>query len=1223
MHISHDSLKILANTAVGSLPLADTEHTHNDDAMSNSDSHTSDHTARRVHFAKCREVRMVDGIGPHFTNSLSHRVGRVKTIQSRFESTRLRHRCHCGFAAGACECFTNIDYVSTYYFGECYPAYFDLPDEAARLEPNESSSRVLFDDDCSTGIQPGDPISDAQTLSSLERLFEQSTRSTVDATDAQMWRAGTPSDCPNPWSAWIPGVSPSHERRWNLDYIHPGQLYFIDVLSLEHPTVGGHQLILFGYDIKTRGYRVVPIRNKKLVGYATRELIAREGLRKRPYQCTIMADGCGSMVLAERAAIESGLNFFPIPRNEPETNPAEGVTNDFRERVFSTLMSAMNVNGPIDERHLVFAAQYVCHVHERSPAGPSGDDHSSWQINTGQPSTMGHVVPFGTAGYAFIPKTLRQKRGQPKYLRREPIVCIGFLDMYSKVWKCLTKHGSIIHTRSVIWDFDTPHGVFPPDTNIRPRTTSEVRDLEQDILTRDLRRRGRQLTKQLTLLSDPNSIIYRNDEKLAVKHPAAHIMDRLHKIHGLKIGTALGTKTITSKGSDSNYSMGDLSYDYQHKWITVKAATASDNQPSSTAEEAGSNSKKRARRRRSAQKVSPASEGFSFNILFDMPTSFDGKNTKDLKQHLIQQYDAAILSGKIDHQHILSISQAIAMVVCKDLKWNQFLGTKDDHEVRKAYALEMDTLLHPEKGILRELSEDDDEYETATAKGRATPGRLILSVKRSGAFKARFVVRGDLEDHEFLDGIGYNYYANVVELGSLRNAYFKPGRWYDTISTCDISCAYTQADRFTDDEPPRYLVLYDPVLKTRRYFRQLGNLYGSKASGKRWQNTFFRWLNSDEDELKFTQGANEPCCFWDASRNLLVLTYTDDVIAFGPDKHVRDFMAKLHNKFECKPEEYLSETNPIDFIGMDLCKNEKCLYISMHRYIQRMVSVLGIDTDTSLPTVPISNPIDTTSRLLDAEERSSLLQMLGCIGWVSMTSRLDLRYTHSRISQHLAAPTISALNAARNSVLYAFSTSEYCICQPRDVSECDWRVYSDSDHAGNAEIQNKRKSQCSFIVMNGEAPITWGSKASGVQLEDNYLHSLSPTAHPDITDMHADLSSAAAEIYSAAISCYELLHVMYVCRESGINMVTPVPLMIDNSTCIAFALNNIKRSKLKHVDVSAQWVITLRDSSLVTPTYCSSSANEQLADIGTKILDAPTFISLREQLLHIISVINR
>ena len=116
--------------------------------------------------------------------------------------------------------------------------------------------------------------------------------------------------------------------------------------------------------------------------------------------------------------------------------------------------------------------------------------------------------------------------------------------------------------------------------------------------------------------------------------------------------------------------------------------------------------------------------------------------------------------------------------------------------------------------------------------------------------------------------------------------------------------------------------------------------------------------------------------------------------------------------------------------------------------------------------------------------------------------------------------------------------------------------------------------------------------------------------------MHADLSSAAAEIYSAAISCYELLHVSYVCRESGIDLQTPVPLMIDNSACIAFALNNVKRSKLKLVDLSQQWVITLRDASLVTPTYCSSYNNEQLADIGTKILPAATFISLREQLLY-------
>ena len=93
---------------------------------------------------------------------------------------------------------------------------------------------------------------------------------------------------------------------------------------------------------------------------------------------------------------------------------------------------------------------------------------------------------------------------------------------------------------------------------------------------------------------------------------------------------------------------------------------------------------------------------------------------------------------------------------------------------------------------------------------------------------------------------------------------------------------------------------------------------------------------------------------------MLVLTYTDDVIALGPDKHVRDFMAKLHKKFDCKPEEYLTEDHSIDFIGMELSKDSHCLYISMHRYIQRMMTVLDIDVNVPYPNVPISSPIDTT-----------------------------------------------------------------------------------------------------------------------------------------------------------------------------------------------------------------------------------------------------------------------
>ena len=158
-------------------------------------------------------------------------------------------------------------------------------------------------------------------------------------------------------------------------------------------------------------------------------------------------------------------------------------------------------------------------------------------------------------------------------------------------------------------------------------------------------------------------------------------MDRLDKIHGLTIEAALGTKIVRSNGSGSTCTMGDLTYDYKHQWITVIGSTTSVNQPAVTAEEAADSSTRRAQKRRSAQRKSPASEGFSFNVLFDIPATYSGESTSSLKQHLINQYETAILSGKINHQHILSLSQAISMIVVKDLRWNKFLGTKDDHGV--------------------------------------------------------------------------------------------------------------------------------------------------------------------------------------------------------------------------------------------------------------------------------------------------------------------------------------------------------------------------------------------------------------------------------------------------------------------------------------------------------------------------------------------------------------
>ena len=165
-----------------------------------------------------------------------------------------------------------------------------------------------------------------------------------------------------------------------------------------------------------------------------------------------------------------------------------------------------------------------------------------------------------------------------------------------------------------------------------------------------------------------------------------------------------------------------------------------------------------------------------------------------------------------------------------------------------------------------------------------------------------------------------------------------------------------------------------------------------------------------------------------------------------------------------------------------------------------------------------------------------------------------------------------------------------------------WEFFCDSDFAGNCEEQNKRRSQSGFIALLNGAPVLWGSKVSSVCF-----------AHPDIGEAHADISSGAAEVYAAGNATFEFLHLSYTADEMGIPFPKPFTLQIDNKAAIAFADNSAFKSKLKHIDVRQEWVQTLRNHSIINPVYVPSEEN--LADIFTKILDAATFIRLRDRMM--------
>ena len=93
-----------------------------------------------------------------------------------------------------------------------------------------------------------------------------------------------------------------------------------------------------------------------------------------------------------------------------------------------------------------------------------------------------------------------------------------------------------------------------------------------------------------------------------------------------------------------------------------------------------------------------------------------------------------------------------------------------------------------------------------------------------------------------LDGPDFDYASDVVGLTAIRALFMKPLQKGEAIGQCDIATAFLQSDMFPPDAPPRYLCLPDPVTGTNRYFRQLGVVYGSASSSKRWQDTLNGWL---------------------------------------------------------------------------------------------------------------------------------------------------------------------------------------------------------------------------------------------------------------------------------------------------------------------------------------------------------------------------------------------
>ena len=368
-------------------------------------------------------------------------------------------------------------------------------------------------------------------------------------------------------------------------------------------------------------------------------------------------------------------------------------------------------------------------------------------------------------------------------------------------------------------------------------------------------------------------------------------------------------------------------------------------------------------------------------------------------------------------------------------------------------------------------------------------------------------------------------------------------------------------------------------------------------------------------ELGFDRGENEPSIFYHPTRDLVILLYVDDVFLDGYEDDIQWFLDQLRERFHCKDPEWLSVGSHLDYLGMEIILTNSHIYLSMEKYIDRTLTLLGFEGE-KVHSTPIDKPIDNDSPPLEPSLRRLFMSAVGCLTWLVNTGRPDVAYAHSRVSQHMANPTISSFECVVHIYGYLKGSKAWCLgkCLDESIdlslssisnSSYDdelWDFYSDTDHAGNSEDQNKRKSQIGITGLIDRVPFLWGSRVSSIAF-----------AHPLIGEAHADISSAASEIYGTANATYDILHSSYAAEEMGLVFDLPFTLKMDNTAAEIFCKNSAFKSRLKHIDARQEWVKTLRDRTIMTPVHVDTKEN--VADIFTKIFSRKEFERLRSKIM--------
>ena len=232
------------------------------------------------------------------------------------------------------------------------------------------------------------------------------------------------------------------------------------------------------------------------------------------------------------------------------------------------------------------------------------------------------------------------------------------------------------------------------------------------------------------------------------------------------------------------------------------------------------------------------------------------------------------------------------------------------------------------------------------------------------------------------------------------------------------------------------------------------SIYGLKQSGRNWNKLLHDHLTNNG----FQQNSADYCVYKKDVQNggvIIVIIWVDDMIIAASDMTCLDqFKETMREKFSMKDLGQISY-----FLGISFTQTRDEIRMTQKRYISKTLERFDMN-DCKPRSNPCESKLDDNPRNDEPANPRKFRETVGNLLYATKSTRPDISWSVSRLSQHLADPKKKHMIMAKQVLRYLKGTINNELVYKRSDKPLELFSYSDSDWASNPEDRKSTTGYC-------------------------------------------------------------------------------------------------------------------------------------------------------------------